>query len=424
MKNIFKRIFGILILPVLLFLTFPVLLEARGINEIMAEGEKAFALGKYQEAETRFDQVLEKDPDNYKVLRAQADTKIKLKKFQEAESLLDRILAMPEARGRNILVYSKGSHEGREAELVDETVMANDETGGADADFSQFLKDDAMGPVPDFRVFIKKSGKMELLPKSRYEIKYHGIPTATREQVSALKARVQKMSISVNQEKQVEEMVVIKEGCFHMGSDSGDSDEKPIHKVCLSSFKIGKYEVKQVLFQNVMGFNPSQYPGANLPVDSVAWEDARDYCKKQGYRLPTEAEWEYAARGGSDSEYYWGGTVTGKEANFCDSACALNSRDASMTDGFKTTAPVGSFPPNSYGLYDMAGNVYEWVFDWYDKEYYSNSPKKNPKGPQIGEYRVMRGGSWINYSVGVRPADRTDAKPSKRLNFVGFRCAK
>ncbi|MEK9628729.1 MAG: SUMF1/EgtB/PvdO family nonheme iron enzyme [Nitrospinota bacterium] len=423
---------------ILLFSSVP--LYAQDMTKVFARGEKAFSEGKYLEAESKFAQVLEKDSDNFKVLRAQADTKIKLKKFNEAEELLDRILAMPESRGRNILVFAKGKTEGRKAELVDETVMAMDDSGEVDDDISQFVKQDALGPVPHFRVFIMSTGKMELLPKSRYRIKYHGIPTATRELVSALKAEVQKMAISTNQEKPEDEMVAIKGGCFQMGSETGDSDEKPIHKVCLSPFKIGKYEVRQKFFQSVMGFNPSQFPGANLPVDSVAWEDARDYCKKQGHRLPTEAEWEFAARGGTDTKFYWGDEVTGKEANFCDVECDLNARDASKSDGFKNSSPVGSFPPNAYGLYDMSGNVSEWVFDWMpvSENYYLLSPEKDPRGPRpelnacsgvncVGSFsitqKVNRGGSWNKIAFEMRSANRMNSHFQLQSDGTGFRCA-
>ena len=278
------KFFKILSGQLLLLLFFSAVIHAQDLVNIFARGEKAFSEGKYLVAEKLFDQVLKKDSDNYKVLRAQADTKVELKKFKEAEDLLNKILTMPESKGRTILLFAKDENKGREAELVDETVMAMDESGEVDADISQFVKEDALGPVPHFRVFIMSTGKMELLPKSRYRIEYHGIPTATRELVTALKAKVQKMAISTSQEKPEEEMVVVKEGCFQMGSDSGNSDERPVHKVCLSSFKIGKYEVKQKYFQSVMGFNPSQFPGAELPVDRVSWEDARDYCRKQDMR--------------------------------------------------------------------------------------------------------------------------------------------
>ena len=445
MRKLFRKIFTAFIAQSLILLCSSAALHAQDIDKIFTKGEKAFASGKYQEAEKSFGQVLEKDRDNYKVLRAQANTKIKLEKFQEAETLLDKILAMPESRGRNVLVFEKGSSKGRKAELVDETVMILDDLGYVDADhvdedISEFVKEDAVEPVPHFRVYIMSSGKMELLPKSRHRIQYHGIPTATREQVTALKAEVQKMTISKQQEKPTDEMVVIKGGCFQMGSDSGGPDERPAHKVCLSSFKIGKYEVRQKFFQNIMKNNPSQFPGADLPTDSVSWEDARDYCKKQGYRLPTEAEWEFAARAGTTNEFYWGDAVIGKEANFCDSKCDLNSRDANLTDGFKNTAPVGSFPPNPFGLYDMAGNVGEWVFDWMpvNENYYSISPEKNPRGSRpelnacsgvdcVGSYsitqKVNRGGSWNKKPSEMRSANRMDSHFQLRSDGTGFRCA-
>ena len=445
MRKLSRKIFTASIAQFLILLCSSAALHAQDIDKIFTKGEKAFASGKYQEAEKSFGQVLEKDRDNYKVLRAQANTKIKLKKFQEAETLLDKILAMPESRGRNVLVFEKGSSKGRKAELVDETVMILDDLGYVDADhvdedISEFVKEDAVEPVPHFRVYIMSSGKMELLPKSRHRIQYHGIPTATREQVTALKAEVQKMTISKQQEKPTDEMVVIKGGCFQMGSDSGGPDERPAHKVCLSSFKIGKYEVRQKFFQNIMKNNPSQFPGADLPTDSVSWEDARDYCKKQRYRLPTEAEWEFAARAGTTNEFYWGDSVTGKEANFCDSECELNSRDGSLTDGFKNTAPVGSFPPNPFGLYDMAGNVGEWVFDWMpvNENYYSISPEKNPRGSRpelnacsgvdcVGSYsitqKVNRGGSWNKKPSEMRSANRMDSHFQLRSDGTGFRCA-
>ena len=445
MRKLSRKIFTASIAQFLILLCSSAALHAQDIDKIFTKGEKAFASGKYQEAEKSFGQVLEKDRDNYKVLRAQANTKIKLEKFQEAETLLDKILAMPESRGRNVLVFEKGSSKGRKAELVDETVMILDDLGYVDADhvdedISEFVKEDAVEPVPHFRVYIMSSGKMELLPKSRHRIQYHGIPTATREQVTALKAEVQKMTISKQQEKPTDEMVVIKGGCFQMGSDSGGPDERPAHKVCLSSFKIGKYEVRQKFFQNIMKNNPSQFPGADLPTDSVSWEDARDYCKKQGYRLPTEAEWEFAARAGTTNEFYWGDAVIGKEANFCDSKCDLNSRDANLTDGFKNTAPVGSFPPNPFGLYDMAGNVGEWVFDWMpvNENYYSISPEKNPRGSRpelnacsgvdcVGSYsitqKVNRGGSWNKKPSEMRSANRMDSHFQLRSDGTGFRCA-
>lgn len=200
-------------------------------------------------------------------------------------------------------------------------------------------------------------------------------------------------------------------------------DEEPLHSIQLDSFYLDKYEVTQKDYQRVMSRNPSEFKDLNLPVDSVTWYEAKEYCQKKGKRLPTEAEWEWAARGRKQSTFSWGNEAESHRANFCDRSCDKRWKEKQFVDGFSHTAPVGSFPANGYGLYDMAGNVYEWVLDWYDDEYYAHSPTENPKGPEKGSRKVMRGGSWINYSVGVRPSDRTEAKPSKRINFVGFRCA-
>ncbi len=404
----------------------------------MVDGEKAFLLREYAKAERIFSAILAKEPDNYILLRAQANTKIKLKKFTEAEKLLDKILATPVSTGRDVLVYTEGG--ALEAELVDETVMAVDDSVKSDEAFSQFLKQDHEGLVPHYRLFLKKTGKMKLFRKSRTRIQYSGIPAATREKIEALKANVMKASIAASHAKPELELVDIPGGCFQMGSQAGDPDEQPVHKVCISAFKMAKHEVRQKFFQTVMGYNPSQYVGGDLPVDTVSWEGARDYCKKLDLRLPTEAEWEYAARAGTRGEFYWGENITGKEANFCDSTCDLNNRDLDLTDGFKNSSPVGSFPPNGFGLYDMSGNVSEWVLDWMaiDTNYYLMSPEKDPQGPRpeldtcsgatcVGSIsitsKVYRGGAWNQGISAMRSANRKDTHFQLKADGTGFRCA-
>ena len=427
-------------------LTLVVMMLAGGVNLAlaqenlgsMADGEKAFLLGEYGEAEKIYGSALEIDPDNYILLKAQANTKIKLKKFIEAEKLLDKILSMPLATGRDILIHTEGGL--LEAELVDETVMALDTSAKSDDAFSKFLKKDHEGPVPHYRVFLKKTGKMKIFRKSQTRIQYSGIPAATREKVETLRVEVMKKIISADQTEPEWEPVVIPAGCFEMGSELGDPDERPVHKVCVSSFKMAKYEVRQNFFQTIMGYNPSQYVGGDMPVDTVSWEGARNYCKKMGLRLPTEAEWEYAIRGGTQGEYYWGDNITGKEANFCDSTCDLNNREPNLTDGFKNSAPVGSFPPNAFGLYDMAGNVSEWVLDWMaiNENYYLMGPTKNPQGPRpeldtcsgvdcVGAFsitqKVYRGGAWNQGIPSMRSANRKDAHFQLKADGTGFRCA-
>ncbi len=201
-------------------------------------------------------------------------------------------------------------------------------------------------------------------------------------------------------------------------------DEGPPRRVYTDAFYLDTHEVTQQQFQKVMGSNPSEFKGDRRPVDSVTWYEATDYCRKVGKRLPTEAEWEKAAKAGSSSLYPWGNAMRSGLANFCEKYCDERWNEEKFEDGYVHTAPVGSFPANAYGLYDMAGNVYEWVADWYDFNYYQNGPKENPKGPQTGSQKVMRGGSWINYSTGLRPADRTGSDPDKRFDFAGIRCAK
>ena len=427
-------------------LTLVVMMLAGGVNLAlaqenlgsMADGEKAFLLGEYGEAEKIYGSALEIDPNNYILLKAQANTKIKLKKFVEAEKLLDKILSMPLATGRDILIHTEDGL--LEAELVDETVMALDTSVKSDDAFSKFLKKDHEGPVPHYRVFLKKTGKMKIFRKSQTRIQYSGIPAATREKVETLRVDVMKKIISADQTEPEWEPVVIPAGCFEMGSELGDPDERPVHKVCVSSFKMAKYEVRQNFFQTIMGYNPSQYVGGDMPVDTVSWEGARNYCKKMGLRLPTEAEWEYAIRGGTQGEYYWGDNITGKEANFCDSTCDLNNRESNLTDGFKNSAPVGSFPPNAFGLYDMAGNVSEWVLDWMaiNENYYLMGPTKNPQGPRpeldtcsgvdcVGAFsitqKVYRGGAWNQGIPSMRSANRKDAHFQLKADGTGFRCA-
>jgi len=193
--------------------------------------------------------------------------------------------------------------------------------------------------------------------------------------------------------KAPEGMVFIKGGCFIMGNDYTQEDEKPEHEVCVDDFYLDKYEMTQAHWEKVMGFMPSKFSGADLPVEQVNFLNVQKFIEKSEgscHRLPSEAEWEYAARGGVTTRYYWGNMVHGDYTWFED-----NSE--------KTTHPVGGKAPNQYGLYDMMGNVWEWVNDWYGRDYYAESPSDNPTGPDSGSpapdgntYHVVRGGNWYN----------------------------
>jgi sulfatase modifying factor 1 len=216
-----------------------------------------------------------------------------------------------------------------------------------------------------------------------------------------------------------------KGGCYRMGDTFGDGkeDEKPAHEVCVDSFYIGKYTVTEEQWQKMMGSNPSSYKqcGRNCPVQGVSWNDIQKFIRTvnqlsgKNYRLPTEAEWEYAARSGGKSEK-WAGTSSesglGKYAWY-----NLNSHNQ--------IHPVGQKQPNGLGIYDMSGNVWEWCQDWYGAYYYKESPKNNPQGPANGSARVVRGGSWVNLAWGLRASYRYRDLPESRTDMVlGFRLAR
>ena len=206
-------------------------------------------------------------------------------------------------------------------------------------------------------------------------------------------------------------MVYVAGGSFQMGSNIGRNEE-PIHTVTVSSFFMDKTEVTQGQYRKVMGKNPSHFSGCDeCPVESVSWHDANKYAKKVGKRLPTEAEWEYAARGGN------------KSMGYKYNAGSNNIKDVAWYYGNsgRKTHPVGQKDPNELGLYDMSGNVREWCSDWYDSGYYGKSPITDPEGPNSGSTRVLRGGSWNSNDYGCRVAFRLGFNPSGRNNYYGFR---
>lgn len=225
-------------------------------------------------------------------------------------------------------------------------------------------------------------------------------------------------------------MIAVKGGTFTMGATSEQGsdaydDEKPTHQVTLSDYCIGETEVTQELWQAVMGSNPSYFTG-NLqrPVEYVTWNDCQEFIKKlnqltgKTFRLPTEAEWEYAARGGSQSQgyKYAGSNTIGDVAWY-----RVNSYNKGSSHPDYGTHPVGQKQANELGLYDMSGNVWEWCQDWYDS--YSSSPQTNPTGPSSGSNRVRRGGGWLNNAGGCRVSNRSSSTPTRSYDSLGLRLA-
>ncbi|MBJ7496844.1 MAG: formylglycine-generating enzyme family protein [Gemmataceae bacterium] len=215
------------------------------------------------------------------------------------------------------------------------------------------------------------------------------------------------------------EMVLVPAGKFMMGSpasEKGRNENETQHEVTLTKpFYMGKYEVTQEQWFEIMGGNPSKEKGRMLPVTNVSWNDCQDFIKKLnaktngGYRLPTEAEWEYACRAGTTTKYSVGDKITPKDANYRDSKIG-------------EPVAVGSYKPNAFGLYDMHGNVWEWCEDW--KVDYQAGAVTDPKGPATGERRVLRGGSFNFYVWNTRSSFRFNLSPTSRYLFYGFRLAR
>ena len=214
------------------------------------------------------------------------------------------------------------------------------------------------------------------------------------------------------------EMVFVEGGTFQMGSDTFSNREKPTHTVTLDSFYIGKYPVTQKQWRNIMGNNPARFKDCDdCPIELVSWNDVQDFLKKlngktgKEYRLPTEAEWEFAARGGTKTKkYIYSGSNDSHEV-------AWHNENA----GSKTH-PVGQKKPNDLGIYDMSGNVWEWCNDWYDDDYYQKSPVLNPQGPEKGDDRVVRGGFFLSgNNLVCRVSYRLRLNPSVIDSYLGFR---
>jgi formylglycine-generating enzyme required for sulfatase activity len=238
-------------------------------------------------------------------------------------------------------------------------------------------------------------------------------------------------------------MVALPGGWFQMGSPGGAEPDETQHRVWVSPFFIDQFLVTQESFQKLMGRNPSRWTEPKNPVEQIRWEDAAAYCNTRsrleglarcydpkfwkcdfnqaGYRLPTEAEWEYACRAGTETAYFFG-----------DEPRELGNYAWFKGTSTRGPAPVGGKKPNPWGLYDMYGNVWQWCNDFYAEDYYRHSPDWDPRGPETGQARVLRGGSWNSRADACRSAYRLDENPNYTdvcfardvHGFVGFRCVR
>jgi len=236
------------------------------------------------------------------------------------------------------------------------------------------------------------------------------------------------------------EMALISAGDFLMGSDRGDEDEKPAHRVHVSGFCMDKFAVTQKSFEALMGTNPSKFKGPDKPVERISWLAAVKYCNMRslkeglhpcydtetmacdfeadGYRLPTEAEWEYACRAGSTTDYSFG-----------NDPALLREYGWFKENSGEATNPVGQKQPNAWGLHDMHGNVSEWCNDFYAQDAYQRSGGVDPRGPATGEKRVLRGGNWRSEASGCRSSARSAESPGFAdvcfgYETYGFRCVR
>jgi len=274
------------------------------------------------------------------------------------------------------------------------------------------MPDDAAGEiVPEQPILPESQTDMDPNSFQADPNTYQGDPNATKEKAIDIGNGI------------VMDFVLIPAGEFDMGSPSmerdRDNDEGPVHRVRISKpFYMGKYEVTQEQYYAIAKSKPSRFKHDNRPVDSVSWKQADGFCKelsdvKDGsFRLPTEAEWEYSCRAGSQGRFCFGDDPMYSQIG--DYAWCSENSDS-------TTHPVGEKKPNSFGLYDMHGNVWEWCGDWYADDYYQHSLTVDPYGPLKGKSRVLRGGGWFRSARYCRSANRSGLEPYYIRNHIGFR---
>ena len=344
-------------------------------------------------------------------LLVQAERQIGNGDYATAVATLDRILALQAEHGLEIpgAFWFKHAQVSLEAGLHAQAVESATrylQTVGQEGEHYR----EALELLDEVEVEIEElKEQRERMAREAQEARARAAREQEAREARAMEARARASEVS-----KAMEFVRIPAGEFRMGSTSraADAVEQPVTRVRISrAFDLGKYEVTQSEWQGVMGTNPSEFSGcAQCPVELVSWDDAQEFIRRLNavdgegtYRLPTEAEWEYAARAGTTGDRYGNLDAIAWHRN--------NSGDR--------THPVGQKTPNAWGLHDMLGNVYEWVEDWYGD--YPGGTVTDPRGPDSGSYRVVRGGGWISRASGCRSSFRFDVTPGSRYAGLGFR---
>lgn len=318
------------------------------------------------------------------------------------------------------VLIGKGSDSGVITLTPPTPVYGSVDINSTPADAEVWMDGKKVGTTPMLLTECMTGGHEVVLKKSGYKDRKLSL-SVTEAQTATIEETLEKGFSSDGRTFTVNgvsfEMVFVGGGTFRMGSDSGDSDEEPVHDVTLSNYSIGKTEVTQALWRAVMGTNPSYFKGDNLPVENVSWNDCQTFIKKlnaitgANFRLPTEAEWEYAARGGKQSRKY---TYSGSN-DIIEAVAWYYSNSSSKTH------PVGLKQPNELGICDMSGNVWEWCSDLYGS--YGRYAQTNPSGATSGDRRVVRGGGWGDNARYCRSTYRDYNAPGRRNDGLGFRLA-
>jgi formylglycine-generating enzyme required for sulfatase activity len=377
------------------------------------QSAQKFALGyeflkqhKHQEARRAYEVGLQQSPANAMAHFYLADACRGLKAWACAETHYETSLEL-DAKSSVARLAKQRGRKAKVWRLLEEGKQAIDEPN-----------------APPMKI-IQAADTLDLANKLGFDDEQQALYQQLQEKIQQKSKPVHEKTVLAQSQDQ--SMAIVPAGEFTMGSSTGQPDEQPAHRVYLNAFSMDKHQVSVGQYARFLDSTSHEAPpdwsvmnqsrNQKRPIVNVDWADADAYCKWAGKRLATEAEWEKAARGTDGRIYPWGNQLPARiHANF----------NNEQWSNHWVLTPVGSFEEGKspYGIYDMAGNVWEWVNDWYDQDYYKTSPSQNPTGPPKGGHKVIRGGSWGSNADGLRSAERETHLPSFRGFGTGFRCAK